>query len=76
MRDENTSTAFLGVGHDHPACRRGNAGKELKIPEVARRYASRLRNSIWERKTLRFEYERIMDLLSGHRNLSYSTPNK
>ncbi|MDZ4067240.1 MAG: YdcF family protein [Tabrizicola sp.] len=31
--------------------------------EVARRYASRLRNSIWVRKTLRFEYERIIDML-------------
>jgi hypothetical protein len=34
-------------------------------PEVARRYASRLRNSIWARKTLRFEYECIIDMLGG-----------
>lgn len=49
--------------------------RSSRNPEVARRYASRLRNSACARKTLHFEYERAMDLLGGRRNSSYSNPN-
>jgi uncharacterized SAM-binding protein YcdF (DUF218 family) len=35
---------------------------------AALRYAARLRNSMWAKETLRFEYERVMELLGEHGN--------
>jgi len=50
--------------------------RSTRHPDAARRYASLLRNNIWVRKTLRFEYERIMDMLGGGQDPRWSNPSK